>query len=96
MDNQIAHGYVVSISARGTFRRLHFAGSCWRVPGLHYLNYEVWGEDVPTDCHARCRDCFPAEEAEVRAEDAELPDESDGSSADTSSDESAAEDELSE
>lgn len=39
--NQVPIGYEVSILFRGAFHRLHFAVSCWRIPGVHYLEYEV-------------------------------------------------------
>ena len=39
--------YLCSISQRGRFRRLHFAGSCWRVPGTHFLHWEDLGSGEP-------------------------------------------------
>ena len=70
-------GYIVAISQRGRFRRLHFAGTCWRIPGLHYHKFEDYGDTVPTAVHARCSDCFPSDSAAERkleAEEAALSD----------------------
>ena len=38
----LGDGYVVSISHKGRFRRLHWSGGCWRIPGVHYHNFEWW------------------------------------------------------
>ncbi len=40
-------GYVVSISGKKGFRRLHSLGRCWRVPGVDYARYEWLGTDPP-------------------------------------------------
>ncbi len=81
-----------SVSQRGRFRRLHDAGFCFRVPGLHFLRWEDLGPDVPdfvaARIDARCADCFPAavpaqrcEEAKAEAEE----DDEEGSGSESSS-----------
>ena len=84
-------GYIASISKRGRFRRLHYAGFCWRVPGLHYLEWEDLGDTDPdlSRIDARCSDCFPASKPEARAaEKALAEDDADSlSSSSTSSNE---------
>ena len=87
-------GYIVAVSARGSFRRLHYAGSCWRVPGTHYKEFEDWGDVVPTTVHARCHDCFPAESPAVRAEEAAAAGESEDGDGSSSSSSSSADDEI--
>ena len=81
-----ATGFVTSISASG-FRRLHLVGACRLVPGEHYHNYTMHGDTLPNPegFHARCRWCFPVEEALV--EDDVLP--SNSSSSSSSSDSSS-------
>ncbi len=53
-------GYVVSIGKSG-FRRLHYAGACHRVPGVHYTTYEWIGVVLPQagDYDAHCAKCWP-------------------------------------
>ncbi len=54
-------GYVVSISAKTGFRRLHYAGACHRVPGVHYAVFEWLGQVLP-DSGAYddyCAKCWP-------------------------------------
>ena len=85
-------GFLCSISQRGRFRRLHFAGFCWRIPGVHFLNWEDLGQDEPDliacKIDARCSECFPADKAEARErekEEAEDEMDDDGSSSTSSS-----------
>ena len=79
-------GFIVSVTKGGRFRRLHFAGGCWRIAGEHYHRFEDWGQECPPAdrVHARCSDCFPAGKAPAapppQAEDVE-----DDASSDTSS-----------
>ena len=74
-DDQLPppQGFVVSITRGGRFRRLHFAGGCWRVPGEHYRKYIDYGQRCPRpdEVHARCADCFPPEKLEKNASDNE-------------------------
>ncbi len=54
-------GYVVSITAKTRFRRLHYLGACCRVPGIHYIDYELYGNTKPAvqDYDDHCRQCWP-------------------------------------
>ena len=40
-------GYVVSVSRKQGFRRLHLLGACQRVPGLSYRDFEEYGLERP-------------------------------------------------
>ena len=57
-----ARGYVISITGRRSRRRVHHLGKCWRVPGKHYLEYEVHGEVLPPpeSYHEICKTCWPS------------------------------------
>ncbi len=54
-------GYVVSISGKHGFRRLHKLGACFRVPGIDYMLFEEMGPDMPD--HDKydefCGNCWP-------------------------------------
>ena len=54
-------GFVVSKIPKGRHHCLHHMGSCWRVPGRHYPDFEVWGDLMPPEksLHSKCKDCFP-------------------------------------
>ncbi len=56
----VERGYVVSLGKSG-FRRLHYAGACHRVPGVHYTCYEWLGALLPppTAYDAHCAKCWP-------------------------------------
>ena len=58
------HGYVVAVTT-SRIRRLHYVGSCGRIPGIHYHRFEVWGDTVPdeSEYHKRCITCFRPEQA---------------------------------
>ena len=78
----------MSITQGGHCRRLHFVGGCFRLPGEHYKCYESFGQAIPEPhlFNVRCKDCFPADKAVARAEEAEIAaSESDGSSSASSS-----------
>ncbi len=49
-----------SIRARSGFRVLHRVGSCYRRPGLDYLEYESHGGSLPAAHRfdAACKLCF--------------------------------------
>ena len=55
-------GFVVFITRRGFHRGLHFMGSCYRVPGVHYRDLHVHEDLLPgeLDVDSRCETCFPA------------------------------------
>ena len=38
-------GYYVSITGKKKTRRLHYAGACGRLPGVHYQEFEELGLD---------------------------------------------------
>jgi len=69
-----ASGFVVSLSRSG-WRRLHRIGGCARHPGVHYLRYELLGEERPRpeDYDDFCRQCWRAggPEEESDEEDSE-------------------------
>ncbi len=54
-------GYVVSIVGRGKWRSLHYLGLCHRVPGIDYLDYQLYGQDPPSSeqYDKVCRKCWP-------------------------------------
>ena len=56
------HGcnYIVSISKKAKFRRLHFSTACWRVPGVDYQSWEDLGDTHPPPeaYDAKCKDCW--------------------------------------
>ena len=56
-------GFVVSITRNGRHRSLHHVGLCWREPGRHYKDFEIWGEVMPPEqsLQSRCKDCFKLE-----------------------------------
>jgi len=76
-------GFVVSLS-RSDWRRLHRIGGCARLPGVHYLRFELLGDDKPGPeaYDDYCRQCWKAggpdedsdeDESETEAEDIEVP-----------------------
>ena len=84
-------GFLCSVSKRGRFRRLHHAGFCHRVPGVHFLRWEDLGSGEPdfvrARIDARCADCFPAEAPAQRSVEAEAEqdDDEEGSGSSSSS-----------
>ena len=81
-------GFVTSISASG-YRRLHFVGSCRLIPCEDFKKFCEYSENLtePEEFHARCRWCFPLQEA--FADDDVLPSNSSSSSSSSSSNESS-------
>ncbi len=55
-------GYVISITSKTKFRRLHYVGRCHRHPGVHYQDYEWMGTELPaaTEYDDHCRQCWKA------------------------------------
>ena len=61
--------WVISQNLAGKSRTLHRvgAGTCWRIPGIHYKYFEVLGEDISEQPEVEimklfdqpCKDCFP-------------------------------------
>jgi len=74
-------GFVVSLS-RSDWRRPHRIGGCARHPGVHYLRYELLGEERPRpeDYDDYCRQCWrtggPDEESDEEDSESE-PEEGD-------------------
>ena len=76
----------MSKTRNGRHHSLHHLGSCWRVPGRHYQDFEVWGDLMPPErtLHSKCKDCFPPSAAcAAKAPEPEEVDE--GSSSSSSS-----------
>ena len=40
-------GFVVSITRNGRHRKLHRIGDCRLIAGIHYGDFEVWGDKLP-------------------------------------------------
>ena len=53
--------YVISTVGRSHRKTLHRVGECHRVPGIHFNNFEVIGDDPPDPdlYHHACMICFP-------------------------------------
>ena len=53
-------GFVISVSKRWSFRRLHRFQGCNRVPGVHYHVFEGPFDDIPpvADYDDVCKDCW--------------------------------------
>ena len=92
-DELVPRGsFVISIWGRGNRKTLHRVGECHRVPGVHYKNYEVVGNDPPASdtFHQSCRVCFPrgaaVEESDSEASDEEASSSDSSTSVDESED----------
>ena len=81
-------GFVVSVTKRGKFRRLHLVEACPFIPGVHYLNYEEWGEKMPgeEELQAVCARCLPQGRLAVPLADPDIVSESSSSSGDEGTD----------
>ena len=79
-------GFVISITRGGRFRRLDFAGGCWRKPGEHYKTFVDCGQRCPDnhEVDARCADCFPGDRREPEADEGSASDTSSSSSSSSS------------
>ena len=62
--------FAVSISAKATRRCLHLLGACHRIPGLHYLDFQVYDERPSEgEYHVHCMQCWKKDpEAEEESE----------------------------
>ena len=81
--------FVLSISLRSNFRRLHRFGDCPNRPGIEFKKYEVCGMQCPpaSSFDARCLRCFPEDKKGRAPLEADLGNESpttSGSSSDSS------------
>ena len=74
--------YVVSVSARAGFKRLHRMGDCPNKAGVHFLHFEALGDVFPDAklFDARCSICFG------RSHSAQVPDVDSAPSSGSSSD----------
>ena len=80
--------YVISIVGRAKQRTLHRMGECYRQPGVHYQDYEVFGGHLPPaeTYHRSCRICFPkGADDGARAEDSDSEEDSGAASSTSSS-----------
>ena len=85
-------GFCIAITAK-KIRRLHFVGSCWRVPGEHYKTFSCWGEVLPPvhEIDVVCSTCFPGGDVKrPETKVAEVEEEECSSSSSSSSSPSAA------
>ena len=60
--NQTRMGhYVVSVVGNSKSRTLHRVGDCFRQPGVHYRDFECFGDELPgpSQYHRSCKTCFP-------------------------------------
>ena len=88
-------GFVVSVTKRGKFRRLHLVEACPFVPGVHYKEYEEWGEIMPgeADVQAICTRCLPQRRTAPLPEDPDVVSDSSSSSGRGGSADESADDE---
>ena len=64
--------FVLSVSQRTNFKKLHITGACPRAPGVRYKHFEVLGAEEPSAraFDARCLHCFPQSKGVVEVADA--------------------------
>lgn len=76
--------YVISVVGRSHSRTLHRVGECFRMPGLHFRNFEIVGNEPPKAgaFHKACKVCFPRG-ADVMNLSSEEESSGDASSSDT-------------
>ena len=74
LPEQAPYGFVVSNTKRGRFRRLHFLPDCHLVPGLHYRDFDIWGDTCPkeSEIDAVCTRCLPRGFAPEQSEDCDM------------------------
>ena len=59
LPKELLGQFAVSIGQRSGRRCLHLLGSCHRVPGLHYEDFEIFAERPSEDrYHAHCGQCW--------------------------------------
>ena len=79
--------FVLSIIGRCKRRTLHRVGECHRIPGVHYAEFEVVGNEPPTKdrFHHSCKICFPrGVETAPESSGEEEPEDGEVSSSDSS------------
>ena len=54
-------GFVVSITRNGRHRKRRHVGDCRFISGIHYRDFEVWGDKLPgeSEVDSRCFWVFP-------------------------------------
>eukprot|EP00435_Cladocopium_sp_Y103_P026971 s306_g6.t1 len=88
------HGtYILSVVGRCRNKTLHRMGECHRIPGVHYSEFEVVGDNPPdaSEFHQSCKICFPrgtraGEESSSEAGDDEVSSSDSSTSVESSSD----------
>jgi hypothetical protein len=62
-EGPIAEGegkYIIALTSRGKFARLHSVGGCWRAKGQSFVDFEILAElPEPSFYNAKCRLCYP-------------------------------------
>lgn len=76
----VPFGFVVAHTLSG-LRRLHYAGDCGKIAGVHYRSFRVYGDDIPpVDAFdKRCETCFKKQQRFLPHEQAAVPEESESS-----------------
>ena len=79
--------FVISTVGRSSRRTLHRVGECHRIPGVHFHNYELLGDEPPSssEFHHACLICFPKGTLQDEREEEEISSSGDASSSDTES-----------
>jgi hypothetical protein len=79
--------YIIVMSGRGRFLRLHRSDGCWRAQGKIFQSYETYPDDpVPSQLYTSyCHDCWPREGPRRCGEAAGEADEDSSASTSTSS-----------
>jgi hypothetical protein len=79
--------YIVSVTEKQGFRRLHQLGRCFRIPGVHYTQWEVLGLERPetSEYEDYCKNCWPQKKARTSRQGSSGSSSSDSSSGSSSS-----------
>ena len=66
-EEEALEGYVVSKTRLRSLRCLHHLALCWRVPGVDYLDYDLWGSVLPAaaEYDRVCKDCWPGDQEDA-------------------------------
>ena len=77
--------YIIALSSRGKFSRLHAVGGCWRAKGHTFVDFEVLAEmPEPSFYNAKCRLCWPEVAGRAKTSDEAPGDEAEGSGSSSS------------
>ena len=79
-------GFCIAITSKKV-RRLHFVGSCGKIPGEHYKQFVTWGDLMPPEHEVDvvCSNCFPGGVAKAPKNEPEVSEASTSSSSSSSS-----------